>query len=213
MPVVFKFSTTYASYFPEVSIVSPQRRAACFVKKDYRHTTSVTGLLNKLGWLPLFEHRKHSRLMVFYKALNNLSAISLDHLSVSSWHTRASNHPMKTNLCHCQFVLMFSNIHFFLGPLLIGTPFPWRFVFCSWLSLSMGLGWTRHPPNCCWPSWHSGGNGWAAPIAGYFTEEPILTAYSARLTYYTLSSNLWKGRFSMQVSDSFCDCHRVLHLR
>jgi len=117
------------------------------------------------------------------------------------------------NLCHCQFVLMFSNIHFFLGPLLIGTPFPWRFVFCSWLSLSMGLGWTRHPPNCCWPSWHSGGNGWAAPIAGYFTEEPILTAYSARLTYYTLSSDLWKRRFSMQVSDSFCDCHRVLHLR
>jgi len=25
------------------------RRAACFVKKDYRHTTSVTGLLEELG--------------------------------------------------------------------------------------------------------------------------------------------------------------------
>ena len=24
----------------------------------------------------------------------------------------------------------------------------------------------------CWSSWHSGGNGWSAPIAGYFTEEP-----------------------------------------
>jgi len=31
-----------------------QRRAARFVKKDYRHTTSVTGLLDELGWLPLF---------------------------------------------------------------------------------------------------------------------------------------------------------------
>jgi len=62
-----------------------------FVKKDYRHTTFVTGLLDELGWLPLFEYRKHSRLTVFYKAFNNLSAISLDHLSVSSWHTRAFN--------------------------------------------------------------------------------------------------------------------------
>jgi len=80
-----------------------QRRAARFVKKDYRHTTSVTGLLDELGWLPLFERRKHSRLMVFYKAFNNLSAISLDHLSVSSRHTRASNEnkfmslPVRTN--------------------------------------------------------------------------------------------------------------------
>ena len=68
-----------------------QRRAARFVQKDYRHTTSVTCLLDELGWLPLFERRKHYRLTVFYKALNNLSAISLDHLSVSSRHTRASN--------------------------------------------------------------------------------------------------------------------------
>ena len=35
-----------------------QRHAARFVKTDYRRTTSVTGLLNELGWLPLFERRK-----------------------------------------------------------------------------------------------------------------------------------------------------------
>ena len=68
-----------------------QRRAARFVKKDYRRTIFVIGLLDELGWLPLFERRKHSRLTVFYKAFNNLSAISLDHLSVSSRHARASN--------------------------------------------------------------------------------------------------------------------------
>ena len=51
----------------------------------------LTGLLDELGRLPLFERRKHSRLTVFYKALNNLSAFSLDHLSVSSRNTRASN--------------------------------------------------------------------------------------------------------------------------
>jgi len=43
-----------------------------FVRKDYHHTISVTGLLDELSWLPLFEHRKHSRLTAFYKALNNL---------------------------------------------------------------------------------------------------------------------------------------------
>jgi len=52
---------------------------------------SLTGLLDELNWLPLFKRRKHSRLTVFHKALNNLSAFSLDHLSVSSRHTRASN--------------------------------------------------------------------------------------------------------------------------
>ena len=113
-----------------------QRRAARFVKIDYRYTTSVTGLLDELGWLPLFERRKHSR-------LNNLSAFSLDHLSVSSRHTKASNEnkfvllPVRTN------VFKYS---FFLGPLPIGTPSHWLFVSCSQLSPSTGLFRTRHPP-------------------------------------------------------------------
>ena len=76
------------------------------------------------------------------KALNNLSGFSLDHLSVSSRHTRASNE----NKCHCQFVLMSLNIHFFFGPLPIGTPSHWLFVSCSRLSPSTGLCRTRHPP-------------------------------------------------------------------
>jgi len=86
-----------------------QRRAARFVKKDYRYTTSVTDLLDELGWLPLFERRKNSRLTVFHKALNNLSAFSLDHLSVSSRHTRASNEnkfislPVRTDVCKYSF--------------------------------------------------------------------------------------------------------------
>jgi len=28
------------------------------------------------------------------------------------------------------------------------------------------------PSNRCWSSWHSSGNGWSAPTAGYFTKEP-----------------------------------------
>jgi len=111
-----------------------QRRAACFVKKDYRHTISVTGLLDELGWLSLFERRK---LTVFYKAFNNLSTISLDHLSVSSWHTRASNKKKFMSLpVHTNIVFKYS---FFLGPLPIGIPSHWLFVSRSRLSPSTGI--------------------------------------------------------------------------
>ena len=51
-----------------------QRRAARFVKKDYRHTTSVTGLFDELGWLPLFERHKQSRLTVFGRPLGQAIA-------------------------------------------------------------------------------------------------------------------------------------------
>ena len=52
----------------------------------------------------------------------------------------------ENKMCHCQFVLMSSNIHFFLGPLLIGIPSHWLFVSCSRLSPSTGFCRTRHPP-------------------------------------------------------------------
>jgi len=64
----------------------------------------------------------------------------------SQFHHGIPEPPTKINLCHCQFVLMSLNIHFFLGPLPIGTPSHWLFVSCSRLSASTGLCRTRHPP-------------------------------------------------------------------
>ena len=49
-------------------------------------------------------------------------------------------------LCHCQFVRMLSNIHFFLGPLLIGIPSHWLFASRSRFSPSTGICWCQHPP-------------------------------------------------------------------
>jgi len=111
--------------------------------KLYHHATSVTGLLYELGWLPLFERRKHSCLTVFYKAFNNLSAISLDHLSVSSQHTGASNDNKFMSLPVHTDVFKYS---FFLGPLPIGIPSHWLFVSRSRFSPSMGVCWAPHPP-------------------------------------------------------------------
>jgi len=67
-------------------------------------------------------------LTVFYKAFNNLSAISLDHLSVSSRHTRASNENKFMSLPVRTDVFKYS---FFLGPLLIGIPSHWLHVRLS----------------------------------------------------------------------------------
>jgi len=62
---IYSQRSIYIASFAGYIYTLVQRRAARFVKKDYRHTTSVTGLLDELGWLSLFERRKHSRLTVF----------------------------------------------------------------------------------------------------------------------------------------------------
>jgi len=109
-----------------------QRRPARFVKKDLSS-------YDFCHWSPRrtwFERRKHSRLTVFYKALNNLSAISWDHISVSSWHTRASSENKFMSLPVRTDVFKYS---FFLGPLPIGIPFHRLFASRSRFSPSMGV--------------------------------------------------------------------------
>jgi len=54
-----------------------QRRAACFAKHDYRHTTSVTKLLGELDWPVLSDRCRGARLSLFSKAAGGHSAISL----------------------------------------------------------------------------------------------------------------------------------------
>ena len=53
-----------------------QRRAARFVKRDYRSTTSVSSLISQLGWQTLFDRRRNSRLSLMYKSLHGLAGIS-----------------------------------------------------------------------------------------------------------------------------------------
>jgi len=45
------------------------RRAARFAKSDYRRTTSVSKLMDDLGWRTLSDRRKDARLNLFGKAL------------------------------------------------------------------------------------------------------------------------------------------------
>ena len=68
-----------------------QRRAARFVTSNYSHRQSVTVLLKKLNWHPLSERRAVSKVLLFYKARNNLVHIPLDHLHLTQGQTRKSN--------------------------------------------------------------------------------------------------------------------------
>ena len=116
------------------------------LKKDYRHTTSVTGLLSELGWLPLSERRKHSRLTFSTRRLITFKSFLW---ITSQFHYGILEPPMKINLCHCQFVglLMLLNIHFSsdhyrlelpptgCSPLAVDSVFPWRSELGILLSL------------------------------------------------------------------------------
>ena len=52
-----------------------QRKAARFVKKDYRNTSSVTTMMKDLGWETLQRKRKVNRLTMMYKIVNKHVAI------------------------------------------------------------------------------------------------------------------------------------------
>ena len=85
-----------------------QRRAARFVSNNYHRnpldpSSSVTRMLNQLGWASLEQRRSDARLLLFYKAVHGLIAIPissyLDPAGASQKITRHS-HPYKFQIPH-----------------------------------------------------------------------------------------------------------------
>ena len=71
------------------TIESIQRRAARFVTQDYRRESSVTSMLNSLGWASLEQRRRMRDLEFFYKIENKLVDIPFpDDVNRSSSRTR-----------------------------------------------------------------------------------------------------------------------------
>jgi len=56
-------------------VESIQRNAAHFTCRDYRRTSSVTAMLQKLQWDSLQQQRAHSRVLMLYRIQNGLIAI------------------------------------------------------------------------------------------------------------------------------------------
>jgi len=65
-----------------------QRRAARFVSRRYHNTSSVSDMLDTLGWPTLAERRRTNRLTMFYKISNNLVAIPSSDLIPAPNRTR-----------------------------------------------------------------------------------------------------------------------------
>ena len=51
-----------------------QCRAARFVKSMYLRYSSVSDMLDVLGWTPLSQRRQEARLILFYKIINGLAS-------------------------------------------------------------------------------------------------------------------------------------------
>ena len=94
------------------SIERIQWRAACFVKSDYRTTSSVVAMLIDLDWKDL-GHRKHdSRLALLHKVVYDHIPLLVDSLgllpgdkSLSSSHKKNLKYlPINTDPFRCSFV-------------------------------------------------------------------------------------------------------------
>ena len=70
-----------------------QRKAARFCMSNYRRESSVTELIETLGWDSLQLRRKQARLSLMYKLSNNLIDINLENLL-------SRNHELRTRRSH-----------------------------------------------------------------------------------------------------------------
>ena len=63
-----------------VKLESVQRKAARYVFNDWRKTSSVSAMINNLGWTLLEEKRKISNLLMLHKIINQKVDIPLSFL-------------------------------------------------------------------------------------------------------------------------------------
>ena len=55
-----------------------QCRAAMFVKGRYSRYSSVSDMLDVLGWTPLSKRRQEARLILFHKIINGLAQLPFE---------------------------------------------------------------------------------------------------------------------------------------
>jgi len=116
---------------------------------------------------------------------------------------------MKINLCHCQFILMSSNVYVFLRPLLIGTPSRWlNIVSRSRLSPSTGLCWTRHPPTIADHHDTPAVTGGLHPLLDIAPKNRRTTAQPQTSVYVSLHTQARPRMLRMSVIASFQKCPR-----
>ena len=76
-------------------IARVQRRAARFVKSRYSRYSSVSDMLDVLGWTPLSQRRQEARLILFYKIINGLAQVPFEGVLVEAYKGTRRKHNMK----------------------------------------------------------------------------------------------------------------------
>jgi len=89
-------------------------------RRDYRQTTSVSSLLDQLGWPSLSDRRLNNRLKIFGKTVAGRVAIDTGDLAQPLRQTRYSD--LDLSLLLWLLVLMYISIPFFQEQHVIGTP-------------------------------------------------------------------------------------------
>ena len=64
-----------------------QRRCARFALQDFRRTSSVSDMLNVLGWTTLQERRQRAKMVIMYNIVNQNIDIPLNYLTTSPAQT------------------------------------------------------------------------------------------------------------------------------
>jgi hypothetical protein len=72
-----------------------QRKAARYVKQNYSKHSSVTRMIQELGWKNLKDRRKDIRLTMLYKIVNNIANVPKDEILIPSDIRNRSEHGHK----------------------------------------------------------------------------------------------------------------------
>ena len=72
-----------------------QRRAARFVKRRHTKCSSVSDMLDELGWPPLSHRRQQARLILFYKIINGLAQVPFEGVLIEAYKGTRRKHNMK----------------------------------------------------------------------------------------------------------------------
>ena len=70
-------------------------RAARFVKSRYSRYSSVSDMLDELGWPPLFQRRQEARLILFYKIIDGLAQVPFEGVLFEAYKGTRRKHNMK----------------------------------------------------------------------------------------------------------------------
>ena len=107
-PIVEYASTVWFPYTKQnISLLEAvQRRATRIVFHEFSYSSSITSMLQQLGWPTLEQRRWISKAIMLYKILNNLVAISVDKYTAPNTNsTRGHPQQLRTVSCHTNVFL------------------------------------------------------------------------------------------------------------